>query len=112
MTEFGRMLRIIRINKGETAKDMAHKLNISPSYLSAMENGKRNIPLYIGDSISDIYGISDEDKQNIKFAIINTNESIKLDMSGIADKKKEIVVLLMSKDVNEDTLDKIYGLLN
>lgn len=44
LTEFGKLLRIIRINSGDTSKDMAKKLNLSPSYLSAIESGKRNIP--------------------------------------------------------------------
>ena len=47
LTEFGKLLRIIRINSGDTSKDMAKKLNLSPSYLSAIESGKRNIPLDI-----------------------------------------------------------------
>lgn len=38
LTEFGKLLRIIRINSGDTSKDMAKKLNLSPSYLSAIES--------------------------------------------------------------------------
>ena len=44
ITEFGKILRIIRINCGDSAKDMSEKLGISASYLSAIENGKRNVP--------------------------------------------------------------------
>ena len=29
ITEFGKLLRIIRINSGDSAKDMAQKLNMS-----------------------------------------------------------------------------------
>lgn len=38
LTEFGKILRIIRINSGDSSRAMAKKLNLSPSYLSAIEN--------------------------------------------------------------------------
>ena len=44
ITEFGKLLRIIRINTGDSARTMAEKFGMSPSYLSTIENGKRNIP--------------------------------------------------------------------
>lgn len=44
LTEFGKFLRKLRIDRGELLKDMAKKLDITVSYLSAVENGKREIP--------------------------------------------------------------------
>lgn len=41
ITEFGKLLRIIRINTGDSARTMAEKFGMSPSYLSTIENGKR-----------------------------------------------------------------------
>ena len=39
ITEFGKLLRIIRINTGDSARTMAEKFGMSPSYLSTIENG-------------------------------------------------------------------------
>ena len=44
LTEFGKFSRKLRIDNGELLKDMAIKLNVTVSYLSAVEIGKRNIP--------------------------------------------------------------------
>jgi len=44
LTEFGKMLRKIRIDKGLLLKDLAGALSISPAYLSAVETGKKPIP--------------------------------------------------------------------
>lgn len=44
LTEFGKILRKIRIDQGEIIKDMEEKLNVTASYLSVVETGKRNIP--------------------------------------------------------------------
>ena len=43
MTDFAKALRILRIERGEVLKDMADKLGITSSYLSAIECGKRKI---------------------------------------------------------------------
>ena len=44
LTQFGKELRHIRLDRDEKLKDMAEKLGVTVSYLSAVENGKRNIP--------------------------------------------------------------------
>ena len=44
LTDFGKELRKIRIDNNEFLKDMANKLGVTVSYLSAVENGKRDIP--------------------------------------------------------------------
>lgn len=43
ITNFGRILRKIRIDYDETMRDMAEKLGVTASYLSAVEKGKRNV---------------------------------------------------------------------
>ena len=69
ITEFGRILRIIRINSGDSAKIMAEKLNMSASYLSTIENGKRNIPPEMETLLVKAYQLSDEDIDNLYYAI-------------------------------------------
>lgn len=41
ITPIGKFLRKLRIDTGEILKDMAEKLHVSPSFLSAVENGKK-----------------------------------------------------------------------
>ena len=47
LTNFGKKLRILRINTGETIVEMSEKLGLSTSYLSSIENGKRKIPKHL-----------------------------------------------------------------
>ena len=77
LTQFGKLLRIIRINSGDSAKDMAKKLNLSPSYLSAIENGNRRIPSDMEQLLCEAYPLSDVDKEKIRFAILETHEILK-----------------------------------
>lgn len=40
LTEFGKVMRIIRINTGDSMRDMAAKIGMSATYLSAIETGE------------------------------------------------------------------------
>ncbi len=44
LTPFGRFLRKLRIDQGELMKDMADRLGVTASYLSAVEMGKKAVP--------------------------------------------------------------------
>ena len=41
ITSLGNFLRKLRFEKGEVLKDMAEKLGVTVSFLSAVENGKK-----------------------------------------------------------------------
>lgn len=44
LTPFGKALRKLRLDLNISLKDMAEKLNVSSSFLSAVETGKKKIP--------------------------------------------------------------------
>ncbi|WP_406855598.1 helix-turn-helix transcriptional regulator [Alsobacter sp. KACC 23698] len=44
MTPFGERLRALRAERGLALKDMAEALGVSPTYLSALEHGRRGRP--------------------------------------------------------------------
>lgn len=63
LTDFGRILRKIRIDCDEILKDMTEKLNVSAAYLSAVEMGKRNIPEHWVNKIAEFYNLSKDEKR-------------------------------------------------
>ena len=113
LTDFGRFLRKIRIDCGEILKDMAEKLNVSAAYLSAVEMGKRNIPEQWVNRISELYGLSDEEKSNLNDAADNSAKSITLNFDNISNSHKETAILFAREfeNVDSETLDKIKKLL-
>ena len=76
ITQLGKVLRIIRINTGDSMRAMADKLNLSVSYLSAIENGKRNVPSDFAERVSAKYMLSNKDKENLNSAISQTVSKI------------------------------------
>lgn len=110
MTEFGRILRIIRINTGDNAKQMANKLYISPSYLSAIENGKRSIPSNLISSIANVYNLSERDKTRLREAVLNNNKPFRIDLTDFSEKKQNLLMAILQDDLPEQTIEEMYDL--
>ncbi len=51
LTEFGKAIRKARIDADITLVGMAHDLQISPSFLSAVETGNKKFPIGLADRI-------------------------------------------------------------
>ena len=111
-TEFGKILRILRINTGETAKEMANKLDVSVPYLNAIENGRRDIPSDMEEKVIAHYNLTTEEKTNLRNAIINTKDSVKINLTDLADKKKRVILALARDNIDNETLDKICKIVN
>lgn len=111
LTEFGKLLRIIRINSGDSSKEMARKLHLSPSYLSAIENGKRNIPVDMEKQLYGAYPLSDTDKEKIHKAMFSSSEMIKINLTDFAEKKQKLIFAITRDDISDDTIDKMFNLI-
>ena len=68
MTDFAKALRILRIERGEVLKDMADKLGITSSYLSAIECGKRKMPDDFIAKLSVLYHLSEKERTALEDA--------------------------------------------
>ena len=88
LTEFGKVMRIIRINTGDSMRDMAAKIGMSATYLSAIETGKRNIPANMEELLFTNYNFSDKDK------------------------KKKLIYKLSKGDIDEETLDRLCEIIS
>ena len=72
LTEFGKFLRKLRVDNGELLKDMAIKLNVTPSFLSMVETGRRNIPKKLEEEIKETYSLNLKQKEEL-ISILNRN---------------------------------------
>lgn len=81
VTQLGKILRIVRINTGDSMRDMAKKLDLSVSYLSAIENGKRNVPEDFEFKILNSYDLSSEDKESLSRAIKHITDEMNTELN-------------------------------
>lgn len=111
VTDLGKILRIIRINTGDSMRNMAEKLKLSVSYLSAIENGKRNVPSDFEEKIASNYTLSKKDTENLREAISKTTGIVKVNITELSDKQKKILYALSKDEIDNDTLEELCLIL-
>lgn len=73
-TEFGKWLKTFRIMLGIKLYDMSKTLELSSSFLSAIETGKKSIPVNFIDRLVKHYPLSKEQISALENAIEKTRE--------------------------------------
>lgn len=96
-TQFGVFLKKLRLNNNELMKDMAKKLDVSPSFLSKVENGKEDIPDVWYKKIIDLYNLNKEEQNDLKQAINNPQKDLKINSKGFEDIDKEEIKTFLNK---------------
>ena len=114
LTEFGRYVRKLRIDYGDLLKNMADKLGVTSSYLSAVETGKRNIPEDWVKKISQFYMLEVLEQDALQAAATNSARVVTMDLSNMVPKRKETALLFARKfdAVDESAIEAIRKLLN
>lgn len=93
ITEFGKYLRHLRIDRGEILKDMAGFLGVSTSFLSAVETGKKCVPLGWVDKIADHYSLTSRDREKLTDLADQSTNSVKLNLTESSEKQREAALV-------------------
>lgn len=113
ITAFGKFLRILRMDKGEILKEMAEKLGVTSSFLSAVENGKKKIPTDWAEKIEKLYSLSNKKAIELENSISETNECVEIGLTNLNLKQKELAFSFARKlnNFDEKELNKLWEIL-
>lgn len=113
-TSFGEFLRILRIKHHEVMGDLAKVLNVKTPFLSAVENGKKNVPAEWIDKIISHYDLSSSEQSKLARAIEESKTQYKLKMQnvGIFQRRAAMEFARSFDDMDDETAIKIMELLN
>lgn len=98
--KMGETLKRLRLIYGYKATELSEKINISPSYLSEIENGKKQPSLELLETISNLYGI----KLSSLIMITEEVEDNKGKTNEIVKKLMNNLILNMSKGISDEDL--------
>lgn len=104
-------MRILRIQRNENAQVMAKRLDMSPSYLSTIENGKRNIPASLEEDIIRLYALSELEQKELRGAIVRSSGMVKIDFKELPENKRQLILEIAKGNVDEATLEKMRNAL-
>lgn len=112
-TAFGEFVRILRIKHHQVMGDMAKLLGTSTPFLSAVENGKKNIPADWAQKISNLYDLSCEEQKQLRNAIEESRLQYKIipGNAGINKRKAALQFARSFDQMDDETALKILNLL-
>lgn len=110
---FGRMLKVLRIYNSETTIDMAQRLGISVSYLSAIENSKRKIPNDFLKKLFVEYQIEEDLKEQFIKAYNLAQKEVIINMSKMENDKKEFTLLCARniESLSKEQMEEIKNII-
>ena len=112
-TKFGEYVRILRIKNHQVMGDMADFLKTTTPFLSAVENGRKNVPKEWANIISDFYNLSDEERAELNTAIEESKLQTRIDLkdSSIVKRRAALSFARSFEDIDDETAAEIIKLL-
>lgn len=113
LTDLGKVLRKIRIDRDEILKDMAAKLKVTVAYLSAVENGKRDVPEEWPEKITKLYSLDENEEENLREAAFSSKKSIKIKLDEESERDRDLVLAFARRfrELDDTEVDTVKRLL-
>lgn len=114
LTNFGKKLRKLRIDRDELLKDMASKLGVTAAYLSAVENGNREVPDAWLNILRRLYELDDREFKELQESVYDEKNVLRLDLEDISEKEKELTLSFARrfKSLSDDQIIEILKVLD
>ena len=99
----------IRENENDSLRQMAIKLGVSAAFLSAMEVGRKPIPIEYAEKIKKIYNLSEKQKIELEDSIYETNKRVPIELASMSEAQKDISLMFARKikSADEELLRKL-----
>ncbi len=117
-TNLAKFLRILRIQNDELLGDMADKLGIMPSYLSAIEANRRPLTAALKEKLIKEYNLSPQQQTELDSLIAQAAQSVEVDLSSVRNNaiypKYVDTALLFARDISslgEAELNELHNML-
>ncbi len=113
-TKYGEFMRIQRVKNHEVMGDTAKLLGVKLSFVSAVENGKRNIPVEWYEKIVKHYELSYDEQMELKNAINESRTQMKINLVDSNNVKRKMALQFQRsfEDIDDETAKKIIDILN
>lgn len=89
---FGKFCRKLRIDRGELLLDMATKLDVSPAFLSKVENGKKKPPKEWRDKLIELYELNVRQSDELDECLYEAQNYESIDISSWNDNDRMLML--------------------
>lgn len=104
----------LRIDHWETVQDMADRLGVSKAFLFGVEAGTRKIPQHWYELVCSKYPMDKPQKLALQLAILESSDTIKINVKEMSDLKRALAVSFASKieRLDDETVKEILSVLD
>ncbi len=111
ITDYGKFARDLRKNRKENLNIMASKLDVSSSFLSSLESGKKLVPKDFADKMISVYSLDEIQKNRLLNAIELTNNKTIIKLNSLSPIKKNLI-LNLARNIDKISDEKAGEMLN
>ena len=113
-TKFGEFIRILRVKNHEVMGDTANLLGVKVPFVSAVENGKRNVPETWFDILVKHYNLSAEEQEELKVAMEDSKTQAKINLISAPEIKRATALQFQRsfEKMDDETAEAILKILN
>lgn len=113
-TRFGEFMRIKRIKNHEVMANTAELLSVSVPFVSAVENGKKNVPDEWFDILVRHYNLNEGERNELAQAIEESKTQIKFNLSNAKEFQRRVALQFQRSfnDLDEETANALIELFN
>ncbi|SPX94752.1 Uncharacterised protein [Morganella morganii] len=109
LTEFGKAVRIARLKTDQTLLSMAEELEVSPAFLSGLENGRKKVSKKWVKLITGFFDKRGYEIEKLQELADISNEFVELD--GLSMQQKMLVAGFAKSPLTPEQLRKMAELL-
>ena len=113
LTALGKVLRVIRMDKGLLLKDMADQMGVKPSYISSIENGKRKPSENFVQSVQSALQLTADECRKVGEAYIETVQELSLRLDNGEAHQMDLALALARSfnDLTPEQAEKIKKIM-
>lgn len=112
-TKYGDFIRLQRVKNHEVMGDLADVLNATLPFMSAVENGKKNVPENRIQKIIDHYNLTEIEIKELRNAVAESRTQVKINLTKANVAQREVALQFQRsfEKLDDETAEAIKILL-
>jgi len=112
LTDLGKELRKLRIDREERLVDMGAKLKVSASFLSAIEVGSKPVPKGFEESVIRAYDLPEAAARRVRTSADRSRSSFSVEPRSPLGRDAAALFARKINQLSDDDLEEINSILN
>lgn len=114
LTDFGKLLRKLRIDHDLKLGDLAEKMEVSAAYISAVETGKKPVTTVFLRQVGLVMRLSEHEMRQLERAASQQVKDVTMPLNAKSDRAKELAVAFARRfeSMSKEDIEKMFDRLD